>query len=215
MRNKLLRIHANYQRMSMRNTRNAMNRDGVMQIKDKLRTFCEAIPPNLTAHEKALLLYRVVTQCVHYNHNEGDTNLRFTYAAAMLTGSAVCMGISELLYILYNACDIDCRVVIGCITDSPDYHAWLQVKLPDEYGRMVSYHCDPTWDLNESRYGSYQYYLKSDRYMLSQKHNWLTERYAACPKDYTRYPKLSSQLVARMCEEFKKMYSPNREHFAG
>ena len=215
MRDKLLEIQEDHLLWSMRNTRNAMTQKQVSQIKRMLRVFCRAIPPNLTNHEKAFLLYQVVTRCVHYNNNTLDTNLRFTYASAILTGSAVCMGISELLYILYNACGIDSRVVLGCITDSENYHAWLQVRLPDERGRMTWYHCDPTGDLYNKHYGSYPFYLKSDRFMQDCQHNWLPERYDPCPQDYTLRHHLHPGLVSQLCREFEKMYSPNRKHYVG
>ena len=214
-RNKLLKVRADYPHINLAVTRNALSEEGLKIIKEKLRRFCEAIPGDLTAHERALLLYRVVTECVRYDRNPLDEDLRYTYAAAMLTGSAVCMGISELLYILYNACGIESCVVVGCITGSKDYHAWLQVKLPDACGNMVSYHCDPTWDLRESSGGSFQFYLRSDSFMEESQHNWLAERYDPCPRNCDIQPYLSPQLVLQMCREFEKMYSPNRKDYTG
>lgn len=215
IRSKLLRIHKNYQRKNILDTRDAMNSTQFEQIKRKLVIFCMKMPKNLTPHEKALLLYRVVTGCVQYNHNEKDKDLRFTYASAMLTGTAVCMGISEILFVLYRLCGIDCRVVIGCITGSKDHHAWLQVRLPDENGCMTTYHMDPTWDLHKGHFGSYTYYLKSDAYMQAHKHHWLPERYDVCPKDCHYKPILDPRLVAQMCAEFERMYSPNRKYYMG
>ena len=212
IRLKLRQIPPGYERLSLLHTKHTMNANQLTKIKDKLCQFCLSIPQNMTAHEKTSLLYNVVTKCIHYNHDERDMNLRFTYAGPMLTGFGVCMGIAELLNILLNACGIESRVVIGCITDTENYHAWIQVRLPDEQGHWTWYHADPTFDLLENGH-SPCFYLKSDSYMLSHEHNWLPERYEPCPRNYAIPQTPNPLLVQRLCKEFQKMHSPYRQKY--
>lgn len=179
-------------------------------VSRKLGNFIAAVPRQLSDHEKALLLYRVITKCVTYNHDETDKDLRYSYLGAMLTGSAVCQGICQMYMILCLHCDVPCNIITGQIKDSPKYHAWNQIWLRDRAGKLIPYQCDPTWDLGARRPSEFRYYLKNDAYMIQQNHewDWDAESYTPCTASCSKLPDISEQLVDRMCREFKKMYSP-------
>ena len=210
IRKKLNKIRPDLQSSHFLEIRDAMTQREKMILKKKLQTFVEALPTGLTQRQKAALLYRVITNCIEYDRDEEDENLRYTYAGAMLTGTAVCWGISELYSILCNAWGVECQVVLGCITGSQDYHAWVQLRFRDEGEAPKQYQCDPTFDLTDGKRGRYEYFLRSDEEMNKRRHNWLPERYWVCPQDDGVMPCLPGQMVRDACGAFENMYSQRR-----
>ncbi|WP_164169095.1 transglutaminase domain-containing protein [Ruminococcus flavefaciens] len=108
---------------------------------------------------KIYLLYRYVASNTTYSEDISDPYVYTAYSAVM-DHHAVCQGITQLLYRLYNDNGITCRIIAGKSRDnsvfpaSEGYHVWLMVKLDDKYYLM-----DPTWDMKFNG-DSFHYFLK-------------------------------------------------------
>lgn len=109
-------------------------------------------------YEKIRAIYKYVTEKVSYSTDLEDQYIYSAYNA-VINGNAVCQGVAQLLYKMYNDSGIPCRVIAGISHDisgaNPDgNHVWLIVKLGEKY-----YLLDPTWDL---RYNGHYflYFLK-------------------------------------------------------
>lgn len=110
----------------------------------------------MSDYNKIETLYKYVTSHVTYSEDVDDP---YAYSAynAVFKGNAVCQGIAQLMYRMYNDSGIPCRVIAGTSQDlsgrTPSgNHVWLIVKLNGIY-----YLIDPTWDLKKV---SYRYFLK-------------------------------------------------------
>lgn len=108
-------------------------------------------------YNKIRSIYQFVTSSVTYAEDENDP-YAYTAYNALFNGSAVCQGVTQLLYRLYNDCGIPCRIIAGLSrnssTMSEGHHVWLIVKLEGQY-----YYLDPTWDMKfQGR--SFYYFLK-------------------------------------------------------
>ena len=80
-------------------------------------------------------------------------------ASAVENGHAVCQGVAQLLYRLYNDSGIPCRIIAGIAHDTSgaredSYHVWLITKIDGKY-----YLSDPTWDL-KAEGDNFRYFLK-------------------------------------------------------
>lgn len=113
---------------------------------------------NKSVYDKIRAIYKYVTEKVSYSRNMDDPYIYSAYNA-MINGDAVCQGVAQLLYKMYNDSGIPCRIIAGISHDisgtNPDgNHVWLIVKIEDKY-----YLLDPTWDL---RYNGHYflYFLK-------------------------------------------------------
>ncbi|MBO7474942.1 MAG: hypothetical protein J6U00_13265 [Ruminococcus sp.] len=109
-------------------------------------------------YNKIRSIYQYITSTVQYSEDEED-DYAFTAYSALIRKSAVCQGVTQLLYRIYNDCGIPCRIIAGKtydITNSIEKgnHVWLIVKLDGLY-----YYLDPTWDM---KFGgkSFYYFLK-------------------------------------------------------
>ncbi|WP_024861637.1 transglutaminase domain-containing protein [Ruminococcus flavefaciens] len=112
----------------------------------------------LSDYNKALLIYRYVTSKVTYSSDISD-KYAYTAYSAMENGNAVCQGVAQLLYRLYNDSGIPCRIIAGVARDSDgvredSYHVWLLTKIDGKY-----YLSDPTWDLSAVN-DNFRYFLK-------------------------------------------------------
>lgn len=108
-------------------------------------------------YSKIRSIYQYVTSSVTYSEDEED-NYAFTAYSAFFNGTAVCQGVTQLLYRMYNDCGIPCRIIAGIARDSSrgtdGNHVWLIVKLEGQY-----YYLDPTWDM-KFKGRSFYYFLK-------------------------------------------------------
>ncbi|WP_295079401.1 transglutaminase domain-containing protein [Ruminococcus sp.] len=108
-------------------------------------------------YNKIRSIYQYITSSVEYSENEEDP-YAFTAYSALLRGTAVCQGVTQLLYRMYNDCGIPCRIIAGETVSvsgsNRGNHVWLIVKLDEQY-----YYLDPTWDM---KFGgkSFYYFLK-------------------------------------------------------
>ena len=91
---------------------------------------------------------------------------------ALLEGAAVCSGYAKAYEALLDAAGIPCETITGYANG---YHAWNLVQVDGEW-----YHVDTTWDDPTNRGGDYvryDYFLKSDDYMLDNRHSrWTADR---------------------------------------
>ena len=102
-------------------------------------------------------IYYFVTSSVTYAEDENDP-YAYTAYNALFNGTAVCQGVTQLLYRMFNDCGIPCRIIAGLSRDISNmkegHHVWLIVKLEGQY-----YYLDPTWDMKfQGR--SFYYFLK-------------------------------------------------------
>ena len=112
----------------------------------------------LSDYNKALLLYRYVTSTLTYSSDISD-KYAYTAYGAVENGNAVCQGVAQLLYRLYNDSGMECRIIAGVARDSEgvradSYHVWLLTKIDGKY-----YLSDPTWDLTAVN-DNFRYFLK-------------------------------------------------------
>lgn len=114
----------------------------------------------------------LVTHC-DYDYRVDVGNMPFIShqaQGALLEGTAVCSGYAKAYEALLDAADIPCVTITGYANG---YHAWNLVELDGEW-----YHVDATWDDPTNRGGdyiSYDYFLKSDKVMVSRRHrDWET-----------------------------------------
>jgi len=193
-------------------------------LMDKLLWFVLLIPETCTPIQKATLLYTVLSRCLTYDYHVRRNpktkkpleRQSYSYAGAVLNGTAVCNGISQLYAKLCQACGIRCNIVEGYGSDPKKQvlHAWVQIWLPDENGELLPAHCDLTWDLGNE--GCFQYFLKSDEYMMAHQHLWNPDRGKAegmqkfypCPKNWEDIPEVPEEAVELMCRVFKAMKLP-------
>lgn len=112
----------------------------------------------LSDYNKALLIYRYAVSNISYS---ADTSEPYAYTAygAVMNRSAVCQGVTQLLYRLYNDSGIPCRIIAGVARDpqnseNENSHVWLITKIDGKY-----YLSDPTWDLS-AKNGDFRYFLK-------------------------------------------------------
>ena len=122
------------------------------------KTLASLNTEGLSDYNKALLLYRYVTSNVTYSTDIKD-KYAYTAYSAVENGHAVCQGVAQLLYRLYNDSGIPCRIIAGVARDSDgvredSYHVWLLTKIDGKY-----YLSDPTWDLSAVN-DNFRYFLK-------------------------------------------------------
>ena len=138
-------------------------------------------------------IYYFVTSSVTYAEDESDP-YAYTAYNAFFNGSAVCQGVTQLLYRMFNDCGIPCRIIAGLSRDSSTmkegHHVWLIVKLEGQY-----YYLDPTWDMKfQGR--SYYYFLKGTDDFDSATPSLM---HIATSEDQKTFPDYQS-------EEFKSAY---------
>ena len=113
---------------------------------------------SLSDYAKIRVLYKYVTSNIEYSKDLSDPYVYSAYSA-IFNHHAVCQGVTQLLYRLYNDNGIPCRIIAGKSHDytgqnEDGYHVWLIVKLNGSY-----YLLDPTWDL-KYKGRSFHYFLK-------------------------------------------------------
>ena len=109
-------------------------------------------------YEKVKAIYDYLCGHVTYdnaNLNDPNYDLKFSAYAALINGTSVCQGYSNLLYRLALEEGIDCRFIFG--QSQGANHSWNIVKLGDVY-----YNVDATWDTVTK---NYSYFLKTDANM--------------------------------------------------
>jgi len=108
-------------------------------------------------YEKVCAVYDYITRNIEYDYvhlNNPDYTLQFTAYAALVSKTAVCQGLSVLLYRLCLELGIDSRV----ITSIPqECHAWSIVGLDGWF-----YLCDSTWDLG--MWPNYSWFLRGSNH---------------------------------------------------
>lgn len=148
--------------------------------------------------EKAIHDY-IVKNCAfeeQYSHLERSEN-EDVYKAygALVNGSAVCNGYAEAMYLLMNACDVECKMVVGT-ADGSD-HAWNMVYVGDNW-----YQVDVTWDdptPDRKGYVQYDYFNLTDQAM-GQSHQWSKEDYPECTKETYNY----FFYYDRVCQDYEE-----------
>ena len=85
---------------------------------------------------------------------------------AIIEGSSVCFGYAQGMNLFMDALGIESYIVIGDVdSDGVDDHAWNYINFGVDY-----YHVDVTWDdPDKGTKVSHDYFMKSDRYMSSQR----------------------------------------------
>ncbi|HOH88148.1 transglutaminase domain-containing protein [Ruminococcus sp.] len=129
------------------------------RLTDEINKLVESLDlASLSDYAKIRVLYKYVTSNITYSQNISDPYVYSAYCA-VFNKHAVCQGITQLLYRLYNDNGIPCRIIAGKSHDYSEqnadgYHVWLIVKLNGSY-----YLLDPTWDLKYKGM-TFHYFLK-------------------------------------------------------
>ena len=137
------------------------------------RVVDELITSNMSDYEVVKTLHDyLVTHC-DYDYRVDIGNMPFvSYQAegALLKGTAVCGGYAKAFELLLDAAGIPNETITGY---AGGYHAWNLVQVDGQW-----YHVDATWDDPTVRGGDYiryDYFLKSDKVMVSRSHrDWET-----------------------------------------
>lgn len=119
------------------------------------------------APEKIRRIYDYITRNVSYSKNFNDPLIFSAYGAA-IKGSAVCQGITQLMYRLLMESGVDARIIAGvsvkpgmsvydAINSGEQNHVWMMAKTGNLY-----YLCDPTWDINLGK-GSSLFLMKGKK----------------------------------------------------
>ena len=106
-----------------------------------------------TQYEKIYEIYSYICRNVSYDYNNlenDDYILKYTAYAAMINGTAVCQGYSNLFYRMALEAGLQARIVAGKANNEP--HSWNIVEVDEMF-----YFLDTTWD---SEKNSYSYFLK-------------------------------------------------------
>ncbi|MBR5746042.1 MAG: hypothetical protein IKX92_02140, partial [Clostridia bacterium] len=107
---------------------------------DEAARLVENLDPRFTDYQKALWLYRYVTENVKFAgetyYDDGTYNYLYD---ALIKKSTVCTGYSAALYCLFNMAGIDCICIN--VSGGGFGHEWNAAKLGDKY-----YHFDATSD---------------------------------------------------------------------
>ena len=110
-----------------------------------------------TPYEKVRGIYDYITANVTYDYENVDDNdhlLKYTAYAALIDGTAVCQGYSNLFYRLAQELGVDNRIIVG--EADGGVHSWNLVGLDGKY-----YYVDATWDAARVEAGmAYAYFLK-------------------------------------------------------
>lgn len=116
----------------------------------------------------------VVLNCKYdkrlYTGNMPD--ISYTAYGVFEHGTAVCAGYAKAYLALLESACVEAEYVTGNTTRG--YHGWNVVKIDGEW-----YHVDTTWDdptPDREGYVRYNYFLKSDNYMLNDHGPWSTKK---------------------------------------
>lgn len=111
-----------------------------------------------TDYEKIKAIYDYLCDNVVYdnaNLNNQSYDLKYSAYAALINGTSVCQGYSNLLYRMALEAGVDCRFIFG--QSQGGNHSWNIVKLDGVY-----YNVDATWDAVTK---DHRYFLKTDAHM--------------------------------------------------
>ena len=151
------------------------------------REIVAGMPEGLSEYDKALYLYRWLTENVCYfvggePMDYYDTEWTLLYDA-LVKKETVCAGFAEALYVLYNLAGIECFTVEGYLStpEGGGGHIWNVAKIDGEY-----YQFDATWDVGVPPV-CYGFFGVSEERLQSYYRRYvetLAEEYCpACTKD--------------------------------
>ena len=129
--------------------------------------------PSMGAYERVKAFHDYLCHTVTYREY-GESC--YTAYGALVNGAAVCQGYTQAMDLLCYLSGIDCEHIFG--SSRGVYHSWVRVLVDGQW-----YNVDVTWDDQESG-PSYDYFLRSDRYMETD-HSWTDyPNWPVCPQDY-------------------------------
>lgn len=152
-----------------------------------LRRFAQSLP-DAEPYKLVQLLYDMIAQNVTYDHaaleQDPPEETTFLWYKPLLIQTGVCEGIAQLFLRLCLAKRIPCQIIHGEGDgggEKPGLHAWniVFLQLPG-CSSPQWYHLDVTWDL-QTKPPDYEFFLKSDVYMESHRHQWLRQNFPSAP----------------------------------
>ena len=115
---------------------------------------------DLSDEEKITVIYDYICDNVTYDYTHLSQGsgypLMFSAYAALIDGTAVCQGYSNLFYRLALELGVDTRIISGFGNGGP--HSWNIAQLDDSY-----YYLDSTWDAGRA---DYAYFLLGSKAFL-------------------------------------------------
>ena len=170
-------------------TLNGMDRHDALHHQQAIaaaREIVAGIPEGSSDYDKALYLYKWLTDNVSYYNNgyldyyDSDWNLLYD---TLVNKDTVCAGYAEALYVMLNLAGVECVTVDGYVFMGGDWggHIWNAAKIDGEY-----YQFDATWDTGEDP-SHYLFFGISEKTLqslypriLSQ---WSKDYCPPCPQD--------------------------------
>ena len=139
------------------------------------------------AYEKELSVHDLLVHNIVYDNTAADHLSRYSQRANSIMGvlfykTAICEGISKIVKLLLNLCDVKCVVAYGKADQEDIGHTWNIVKIDN-----IPYHLDVTWDINSSlpSFTSYSYFnLTGGEILLDHS---FSIRYPACTRSTHNY----------------------------
>lgn len=154
-------------------------KEDLLKVKEKIKQItAEAVTPGMSEYEIAKALHDWLVLNNKYDMRYYSNSLpdsAYTPYAALITGTSVCQGYAEayMAMLRYNG--------IKCVMVSNENHAWNLANIDGQW-----YHVDVTWDdpvPDRAGYVRYNYFLKSDAYMIRDHDRW-NDSYACTSTKY-------------------------------
>ncbi len=185
-------------------------------VYDKAKTvLSEVIKKGMSDYDKEEAIHDyIVKNCIYKKESEGSKagSDIYTPYGVLIDGAAVCNGYAETMYLLLNACGIECQVVVGKAEN--ENHAWNIVKIDG-----VWYQIDTTWDdpvPDQGEYVQYTFFNLTDEAM-GETHTWANDRYPKCTDDsntYFKKHKLLCRDYATFIKKTNKAISKKQEYIS-
>ncbi len=154
---------------------NKLTFDQLIELNSLIDNFISIIPKGLDDLGKIYFVYNYLGERIEYDYNmskmnfderkELDENSLFRI---FYDNTGVCSGIAPAFKLIMNKLGIECKSVMSLS------HEWNVVKLDGKW-----YHLDLTWDLhNISNGNDLEYFLKTESFILKDKHHQFYTYYA-------------------------------------
>ena len=119
-----------------------------------VKNICDCFP-NGSDRFKFYNIYKYITSNIDYDYDllgiedkeeyYKEYKIRSTAYAGWKTGKTICLGYSQMVYLLCEKAKIPCHIVVGS-TSGGGYHAWNDVEISG-----IWFHVDATWDADITR----------------------------------------------------------------
>lgn len=138
------------------------------QIEEKTKDIIDKAKKKEKQIDKAQLIYEYIIDRVEYQKNERiDQNM----LSSLIDGKSVCAGYARAYQYVLNQVGVEAVYMVGTakesttITNKGEGHAWVMIRIDDDY-----YYSDPTWGdvtVDHNEHICYGYFMMNDQDMLA------------------------------------------------